>query len=440
MTELPSNVVSSTLTMASATTRLQSALIEALGDLEDGVGGTIAEDELVTQVGVSSFVHLVEASDLDGSDQRFAYSELCDLLASRLERGFDEVMGCSSASLRTTQIPLTSVQQTFSTNSTPDIAQPRSAHRCNEKRSRLSLARPSDRQSSGHASQHVRLQPDPGRRPQPRSTATQYDPEFMRRFPLNISLMAVAIVVISSACNASDANDVTPSSARTPSASEAPLGSDAPSVSDTPSNGGDEAQASDAPRAGDAPSGSDAPQTTDVPLDGAQGEQQSSGPDKVTICHRTNGSKEWVEITISESAVNAHLNHPWGSDIIPAPPEGCPAPPVPTTTPPVPTTTPPVPTTTPPVPTTTPAEILPPTTAPPSGPTTALPSEPTTTPPDAPSPEISDPSEGIPPLTNQSPGSQAPDELPPTGGNWTLALLALGMVTLGAGAVRLSRR
>lgn len=80
--------------MTSAATRFQSALIEALDDLGDGVAGTIAEDELVTRVGASSIVHLVEASDLDGADQQFAYSELCDLLASRLESGFDEVMGC----------------------------------------------------------------------------------------------------------------------------------------------------------------------------------------------------------------------------------------------------------------------------------------------------------------------------------------------------------
>jgi hypothetical protein len=40
--------------MASAATRLQSAIIEALSDLDDDVAGTIAEDELVTRVGLGS--------------------------------------------------------------------------------------------------------------------------------------------------------------------------------------------------------------------------------------------------------------------------------------------------------------------------------------------------------------------------------------------------
>ena len=49
---------------------------------------------------------------------------------------------------------------------------------------------------------------------------------------------------------------------------------------------------------------------------------------KITICHRTaSGTNPYVEITISESAIKAHEQHPpkdGRHDIIPAPPTGCP--------------------------------------------------------------------------------------------------------------------
>ena len=48
---------------------------------------------------------------------------------------------------------------------------------------------------------------------------------------------------------------------------------------------------------------------------------------KVRICHRNQGSPEWVEIEISESALPAHLSHQWGEDIYPVPEGGCPQPP-----------------------------------------------------------------------------------------------------------------
>jgi hypothetical protein len=46
---------------------------------------------------------------------------------------------------------------------------------------------------------------------------------------------------------------------------------------------------------------------------------------KITICHATgSATNPFVEITISENAVEAHRNHQNGEDIIPAPLGGCP--------------------------------------------------------------------------------------------------------------------
>jgi hypothetical protein len=46
---------------------------------------------------------------------------------------------------------------------------------------------------------------------------------------------------------------------------------------------------------------------------------------KITICHATgSATNPFVEITISENAVEAHRNHQNGEDIIPAPANGCP--------------------------------------------------------------------------------------------------------------------
>jgi hypothetical protein len=253
--------------------------------------------------------------------------------------------------------------------------------------------------------------------------------------------MALGIVFILSACSASGADESARNGAGTPSVSEAPLDNDAPTSSGE-SPRADDAPSSDSPSS-DSPSGDGEPEseTPDATPNGdAQDDLQSSEQDRITICHRTNGSNEWVEITISESAVDAHLDHPWGSDIVPAPPEGCPGEATPTTTSPQPTTTPPPEPTTPPVlpPTTTPPEP----TTPPVLPPTTTPPEPTTPPPDALLPETSDPSEGGPPPATQAPAATEPDpdDLPPTGGNQVLSLLALALVTVGAGAVRVSRR
>lgn len=52
--------------------------------------------------------------------------------------------------------------------------------------------------------------------------------------------------------------------------------------------------------------------------------------EKVTICHATGSATHpYVQITISENAVDAHRRHQGGLDIIPAPAAGCPGEPVP---------------------------------------------------------------------------------------------------------------
>src|SRR5918996_5956101 len=54
-------------------------------------------------------------------------------------------------------------------------------------------------------------------------------------------------------------------------------------------------------------------------------EPDGSTQRKVTICHATGSeTNPFVEITISENAVDAHRNHQDGEDIIPAPAGGCP--------------------------------------------------------------------------------------------------------------------
>lgn len=60
-------------------------------------------------------------------------------------------------------------------------------------------------------------------------------------------------------------------------------------------------------------------------------EREVPCPKKVPICHRNQGSPEWVLVEIAESAVPAHLAHQWGEDIYPVPEGGCPVLPEPTT-------------------------------------------------------------------------------------------------------------
>ena len=248
----------------------------------------------------------------------------------------------------------------------------------------------------------------------------------------------------------------------------------------------DESPAAD-PDSGDNVDGDDSPSEQADLEDGESGslgEGRAGGPpDRITICHRTNGSSEYVEITISESAIDAHLNHPWGEDIIPAPPEGCPdavdptttvAPtttdssstttePATTTTEPASTTTEPATTTTttnttttttttsttttvvpppgttlpPIVSTTTPSTTVPASTAPPS----TDPPDPTTTEPGGVLPTSSEvPGESTTTIeTGVSPGG--PGELPGTGNDdaW-LALAAALLIGLGVWLTRVARR
>lgn len=53
---------------------------------------------------------------------------------------------------------------------------------------------------------------------------------------------------------------------------------------------------------------------------------------QVDICHRNQGSPEWVLITINDHALSAHLSHQWGEDIYPVPDGGCPIQPHPKVT------------------------------------------------------------------------------------------------------------
>ena len=189
----------------------------------------------------------------------------------------------------------------------------------------------------------------------------------------------------------------------------------------------DAAQEADTPEA----AGSSALGEPDTPVAaGSSLPLGSDGGERITICHRTNGSNEYVEITISENAIDAHLNHPWGPDIIPAPPEGCPTestePPIETTEPPIETTEPPIETTEPPIETS-------PGTIPPGG---LTPPPPTGSVPD------SALDSGVSPGgAEQGGGGAGAGELPPTGDETpALLVLALGALLLGFGAVRLSRR
>lgn len=73
----------------------KAALVQALGDFDGGeIGGTIEEADLVAQIGAISDEHVIELSDLEGADQSDAYAVLCDLLATRLSQGADQVLGC----------------------------------------------------------------------------------------------------------------------------------------------------------------------------------------------------------------------------------------------------------------------------------------------------------------------------------------------------------
>jgi len=64
--------------------------------LADGleVAGAVEETDVLTQIGATRFEAVIEASDLEGTDQATAYTVLCDLLATRMREGADQVLGC----------------------------------------------------------------------------------------------------------------------------------------------------------------------------------------------------------------------------------------------------------------------------------------------------------------------------------------------------------
>lgn len=73
--------------MTDQTQQLRAAMLDALEDLEGGIGGTIEEADLITEVGVRSVEHVLEVSDIEGPDQADTYDVLCDLLATRRSQG-----------------------------------------------------------------------------------------------------------------------------------------------------------------------------------------------------------------------------------------------------------------------------------------------------------------------------------------------------------------
>lgn len=65
-------------------------------DLAEGleVEGTVDKMDILTHVGATAVELVIEASDLEGGEQAGAYVILCDLLATRLHEGVDQVLGC----------------------------------------------------------------------------------------------------------------------------------------------------------------------------------------------------------------------------------------------------------------------------------------------------------------------------------------------------------
>src|ERR1051325_10202117 len=66
-------------------------------------------------------------------------------------------------------------------------------------------------------------------------------------------------------------------------------------------------------------------QLTETKKDAETDDDQDTGANKITICHKTGSTKHpYVEITISSNAAqNGHAKHQ--GDIIPAPKNGCPS-------------------------------------------------------------------------------------------------------------------
>ncbi|MDH3682247.1 MAG: hypothetical protein OEV40_20125 [Acidimicrobiia bacterium] len=73
---------------------LRRALREAMSDADDAIAGTTLEADLMDTGGAEGYELVAELSDLAGPDQAFAYSELCDLLATRKQTPHVQVFGC----------------------------------------------------------------------------------------------------------------------------------------------------------------------------------------------------------------------------------------------------------------------------------------------------------------------------------------------------------
>ncbi len=71
-----------------------TALLKA--SLSDGLqsAGTVEQVDVLAHVGNVGVRIIIESTDLEADAQEEAYSVLCDLLATRLEHGADQVLGC----------------------------------------------------------------------------------------------------------------------------------------------------------------------------------------------------------------------------------------------------------------------------------------------------------------------------------------------------------
>lgn len=78
----------------------QSQWDETVDQLRNGLvtgvdpNGVALEAETATRVGAVDLVTVVEVASGDADTQAIGYSALCDLLATRLEQGADQVLGC----------------------------------------------------------------------------------------------------------------------------------------------------------------------------------------------------------------------------------------------------------------------------------------------------------------------------------------------------------
>lgn len=58
------------------------------------VAGTIEATDILTHIGATTLELIIDVSDLGGADQSEGYHVLCDLMATRIREGVDQVLGC----------------------------------------------------------------------------------------------------------------------------------------------------------------------------------------------------------------------------------------------------------------------------------------------------------------------------------------------------------